>query len=109
MINSKFIGTFFVNKAPINPPIEPVIAIIIKIVNDIFLFLICCIAAVIAPNVLIPIFVPTDSGRLRPVDKINGNLIIPRTSPTVPPIKLMIKPIEDRKKYTDYIEFNTKI
>jgi hypothetical protein len=56
-----------------------------------------CIAAVIAPNVLIPILVPTDSGRLRPVDKINGNLITPRTSPTIPPIKLMIKPIEDRK------------
>jgi hypothetical protein len=38
---------------------------------------------------------------LRPVDKINGNLITPRTTPTIPPIKLIIKPIEDRKKYVD--------
>jgi hypothetical protein len=44
-----------------------------------FLFLICCIAAVIAPKELTPMFVPIDSGMLRPVDKINGSLITPRT------------------------------
>ena len=33
-------------------PIAPVNAIIIKIVDDIFLFLICWISAVIAPKVL---------------------------------------------------------
>jgi hypothetical protein len=43
-----------------------------------FLFLICCIAAVIAPKELTPMFV-IDSGMLRPVDKINGSLITPRT------------------------------
>jgi hypothetical protein len=68
----------------------PVIAIIIKIVNDIFLFLICWIAAIIAPKVLTPILVPTDSVTLRPVDKMKGNLITPRTKPTNPPIKLII-------------------
>jgi hypothetical protein len=63
-----------------------------------FLFLICWIAAVIAPKVLTPILVPTDSVTLRPVDKINGSLITPRTKPTIPPIKLIIKPIEDKNK-----------
>jgi hypothetical protein len=97
-IKKKFIGTCLVNDAPINAPIAPVIAIIIKIVNDMFLFLRCCIAAVIAPRVLTPILVPTDSVTLRPVDKIKGNLITPRTKPTIPPIKLMIKPIKDKNK-----------
>ena len=87
-----------VKDAPINAPTAPVIAIIMKIVNEIFLILICCIAAVIAPNVLTPMLVPTDSVTLSPVDKINGNLITPRTSPIIPPIKLMIKPILDKNK-----------
>jgi hypothetical protein len=73
-------------------------AILQKSVNDMFLFLICCIAAVIAPKVLTPMFVPIDSGMLRPVDKINGSLITPRTNQTIPPIKLIIKPIEDKNK-----------
>ena len=49
-------------------------------------------------KVLTPILVPTDSVRLRPVYKINGSLITPRTKPTIPPIKLIIKPIEDKDK-----------
>ena len=50
-------------------PIAPVNAIIIKIVNDIFLFLICCIAVVRAPKISTSILVRTDSVTLRPVDK----------------------------------------
>lgn len=89
---------FFVNNAPKNAPIEPVIAIIRKIEIEILLLRKCCIDAVIAPNVLTPIFVPTDSVTEIPVDKIKGNLRTPRTRPTIPPIKLMMNPTDDKTK-----------
>ena len=50
-------GTFLINDALKKAPITPVNAIIIKIVNDIFLFLIACIVAIRAPNVSTSILV----------------------------------------------------
>ena len=61
-------------------PIASVNAIIIKIVNDIFLFLISCIAAIRAPKVSTSILVRTDSVTLRPVDKIKGVLLLQELS-----------------------------
>lgn len=92
MIKSKFTGMYLVRREPRKPPIDPVEAIMKKILRLMLFCLKCRIVAVKAPNVLIPIFVPAVTLAEISFPKTIGNRTTPRTNPTRPPTKPIIKP-----------------